>query len=159
MSPLPKHLRQRWRYLAVGIETWPETDFDRGTFQRTLWYAAQNLLGDAGSADLDLTVQRFTLDGGTGEAMIRTPRGETDRARAVVASVAEVEGNEVGLRVRGVSGTVRACSEKYMGRRAERPDQRHVVLRDAERSAFVSSDRVDARTDNGFLGATTLDLQ
>ncbi|ELK49519.1 ribonuclease P protein component 2, partial [Haloferax sp. BAB-2207] len=54
MKHLPKHLRPRRRYLAVEVETWPDADLARGPFQRELWYAAQNLYGDAGSADADL---------------------------------------------------------------------------------------------------------
>ncbi len=158
MKHLPKHLRQRWRYLAVGVETWPDADIDRGAFQRALWYAARDLLGDAGSADLDLAVQQFALTDGRGRAIVRTPRGETDRARAVIATLSTVDGQEVGLRVRGVSGTVRACEEKYMRRRPEFPEQRHVAFRDAQQTAQVRGDRVDLHTEGAFIGATTLDL-
>lgn len=159
MKHLPKHLRQRWRYLAVGIETWPGADIDRGAFQRALWYAAQNLLGDAGSAALDLTVQQFTLENSRGGAIVRTPRGETERARAVLATLSAVTDHEVGLSVRGVSGTVRACEEKYMRRRRETPEQRHVVFQDAQRTAQVTDGRVDVCIDGTSLGATTLDLE
>jgi ribonuclease P/MRP protein subunit POP5 len=155
---LPKHLQPRWRYLAVGIETWLDTTIDRSDLQRALWRAARSLLGDAGSARLDLTVLSADVSGGTGGAVIRTHRGEAERARAVVATVTEVDGHEVGLWVRGTSGTVRACEEKYMGRRPEKPDQRDVVFRDAERSASVRGGRVDVRTGGSFTGATALDL-
>ena len=30
MKHLPKYLRPRWRYLGVGIESWPDADVDRG---------------------------------------------------------------------------------------------------------------------------------
>jgi ribonuclease P/MRP protein subunit POP5 len=155
---LPKHLQPRWRYLAVGIESWPDADFDRGTFQRQLWYAAQNLVGDVGSAAVDLTVLSFSLADGRGGALVRVRRGEVERARAVVASLSTVDGVDVGLRVRGVSGTVRACEEKYMGRRPEGPQQRDVVFRDAGRTAHVGPRRVDVKTDEAFAGATTLDI-
>ena len=59
MKPLPTHLRQRWRYLGVGIEAWPDAALDRGAFQRELWFAAQNLVGDAGSAAVAQTVVDF----------------------------------------------------------------------------------------------------
>ncbi|MFC6754912.1 ribonuclease P, partial [Halorubrum tibetense] len=36
MKHLPKHLRPRWRYLALGIEAWPDADVDRRAFQRAL---------------------------------------------------------------------------------------------------------------------------
>ena len=82
MKHLPKHLRQRWRYLGVAIEAWPDASVDRRAFQREAWYAAQNLLGDAGSADVDLTVLRFELSDCEGVAVVRTRRGAERRARA-----------------------------------------------------------------------------
>ncbi|QCC48136.1 ribonuclease P [Halobellus limi] len=116
MKHLPKHLQPRWRYLAVGIEAWPDADFDRGAFQRDLWYAAQNLYGDAGSAEADLTVLAFHYADGDGETIVRAHRGTEDRARAAVAALDRVDGKPVGLRIRGISGTVRACEERYLKR-------------------------------------------
>lgn len=159
MKHLPKHLRPRWRYLAVEIESWPAADLDRNAFQRNIWFAAQNLLGDVGSAAVDLTVIRFESWDGGGEAIIRIRRGEDDRARAVLACLAAVDGDEIGLRVHGTSGTVRACEEKYMGRGPERTGQRHVAIGDAERPAVVRDGRVDYRDDDAFTGATLLDTE
>jgi ribonuclease P/MRP protein subunit POP5 len=156
---LPKHLRPRWRYLAVGVETWPDATLDRSTFQRQLWFAAQNLVGDVGSAAVDLSVLRFDVQDGSGSAVVRTRRGEVERARAVVACLTEVDGDPVGLRVRGVSGTVRGCEEKYIGGDAEPSAQRQVVFDNAERPATERGGRVDVRTDGAFVGATVLDLQ
>jgi len=158
MKHLPKHLRPRWRYLAVDIEAWPDADLDRGTVQRHLWYGAQNLVGDVGSAAIDLQVLSFSYADGSGEAIVRTRRGETDRARAVLASVGQIDGADVALCVRGISGTVRACEEKYMGRGPEGPEQRDVAFRGADRPAHVRTERVDVATDGGFAGATTLDI-
>jgi ribonuclease P/MRP protein subunit POP5 len=155
---LPKHVRPRWRYLAVELETWPDAAFDRGAFQRELWYAAQNLVGDTGSADLDLTVVSFDRSETAGAAIVRTRRGEVDSARAVVATVDAVDRDPVGVRITGVGGTVRACEEKYIRRRPEEPEQRDVVFGNAERSAVVWNGRADLRRDEAFTGATTLDL-
>ncbi len=143
----------------MDIQAWPDADIDRGTFQRELWYAAQNLVGDAGSAEIDLSVLSLAFEDGRGEALLRVRRGEVDRGRAVLATVATVDGSDVGLRVRGVSGTVRACEERYMGRAVKGTKQRHVVFRDETRTAVTDAERVAVRTDNGFTGATTLDLQ
>ncbi len=114
MKHLPKHLRPRWRYLAVGLETSPDAAVSRGAFQRAVWYAAGNLLGDPGSADADLRVLRFSFGDGEGEAVVRARRGEVGPARAALACVAEVDGEPVGVHVRGVSGTLRGCTEKYL---------------------------------------------
>jgi ribonuclease P/MRP protein subunit POP5 len=156
---LPKHLRPRWRYLAVGLESWPEADFDRRSFQRELWFAAQNLIGDAGSADLDGSVLHFRFEDGDGEAVIRTRRDEVERIRAVLATVDEIDGRPLGLFVRGVSGTVRACEEKYIRRPGEEIEERTVAFADADRPAVVRNDRVDVRLSDGNVGATALDIR
>ncbi|WP_435347225.1 Rpp14/Pop5 family protein [Haloarchaeobius sp. HRN-SO-5] len=159
MKHLPKHIRPRWRYLAVGLESTPDAQLSRSTFQRDLWYAAQNLLGDAGSADADCTVVRFDFDGGTGEAVVRARHGHTTQARAALACLASVDGHDVGLHVRGISGTIRACEEKYLGRPSEAPTQRTVAFEDEDRPAFVHDDVLDVRVDGRFVGATHLDFE
>jgi len=155
---LPKHLQPRWRYLAVALETWPDATLDRRAFQRSAWYAVQNLLGDTGSADADMTVIRFEHDDGVGHAVVRVRRGHTDEARAALACIDEVDGDTVGLNVTGTSGTVRACEEKYIRGPAKPPDQRHVVFENAERPAVARGQRVDIRTEDALVGATTLDI-
>ncbi|WEL17939.1 RNase P/RNase MRP subunit POP5 [Halorhabdus sp. SVX81] len=158
MKHLPKHFRQRWRYLAVELETWSDADFDRGAFQRHLWFAAQNLLGDVGSAAVDLSVVRFERVGPTGTAIIRTRRGEVSQARAVLATLESVDEDPVGLRVRGVSGTVRACEEKYLRGRPEPTEHDDVAFAGTDRPAVIRAGRVDVHVDDGFVGATQRDL-
>ena len=158
MKTLPKHFRPRWRYLAVGIETWPDADLDRGAFQRHLWYAAQNLVGDVGSADIDLSVLHFAHEGGAGEAVVRVRRDGVSRGRAVLACLDAVDGAPLGLRVRGVSGTVRACEEKYIRRGLEPQEESEVGFEDAPRRAFGRGRRLDVRVGDAFAGATELDF-
>jgi ribonuclease P/MRP protein subunit POP5 len=155
---LPKHLRPRWRYLGVELESWPDADLSRGAFQRELWYAAQNLYGDAGSADADLTVLTFRHAEDRGETVVRARRGEVGRARAALACVDDVDGHPVGVRVRGVSGTVRACEERYLSGPTREAEQRHVVFGGAERTGHVCGRTVDVAGPDGFTGATELDL-
>ena len=113
MKHLPKHLRPRWRYLAVALETSPDASIGRRGFQREVWYAAQNLLGDPGSADADLTVVYFRFDdGGSGEAIVRVRRGEVDAGRAALACVDEVDGTPLGMYVRATSGTIRGARSR-----------------------------------------------
>jgi ribonuclease P/MRP protein subunit POP5 len=157
MKHLPKHLRPRWRYLAVEIEAAPDAAFDRGDFQRALWYAAGNLLGDAGSADADLTVFAFEFADGAGEAIVRARRGETDAARAAIACVDSVGEEPVGLRVCGISGTVRACEESYLGDRTSPPTEQHVTFADDSRPAICRDDLAEISMPDGFVAATELD--
>jgi len=156
---LPKHLRPRWRYLAVGIESWPEADIDRRAFQRAIWFAAGNLLGDTGSAALDASLLRFRFADAEGDAVVRVRRGEVERLRAVLATIDEIDGQPVGIRVRGTSGTVRACEEKYIRGPPERSEERTVALADTERPAVVRDDRIDVEVSDGRVGATALDIR
>ncbi|MFB6202604.1 MAG: Rpp14/Pop5 family protein [Halorhabdus sp.] len=157
MNPLPKHVRQRWRYLAVEIQSWPDAEVDRRAFQRHLWFAAQNLLGDVGSAETDLSVVQFEYADGAGAAIVRTRRGAEDDARAILACLSTVGEDPIGLRVTGISGTVRACEEKYLRRPAEATEHT-VAFAGAERRAVGRDGRLDVSVDDGFLGATRRDI-
>ncbi|MFT4891658.1 MAG: ribonuclease P/MRP protein subunit POP5 [Halobacteriales archaeon] len=159
MKHLPKHLRPRWRYLAVELETWPDVTIDRGSFQRAVWYAAQNLLGDPGSADADGTVIRFEYADGVGEAILRVRHGEVEPARAALACVSDVNGDPVRIAVQGVSGTIRACEEKYLNGPPEIRAEKSVAFEGRERSAVLRADAADVRIEDGFAGATELDLE
>ncbi len=157
MKHLPKHLRPRWRYLAVELESWPDASIDRRAFQRELWYAGQNLLGDPGSAAADLTVIRFSFANGEGEAIVRVRHGETEPARSALACIDDIDGATVGLQVRGISGTIRAANEKYLGRRRQDYHERNVVFGNEERVAVLGTGSADVRLDEAFVGATDLD--
>ena len=157
--PLPKYLRPRWRYLALEVATWPDADLSRDRFQRAIWYAAQDLLGDPGSADADLSVMRFEFADGRGEAIVRVRRGEVEPARAAIACCDRIDGRPVGLSVRGVSGTIRACEEKYLSGPGESPDNRDVVFEGERRPAVVRDDAVDLQKGDTFTGATLLDTE
>lgn len=159
MKHLPKHLRPRWRYLGVGLEAWPDATIERDAFERELRAAARSLLGDPGSAAADLAVLSFEFGDGEGEAVVRTRRGRVGNARAALACVDAVDGHPLGIHVRGVSGTVRACEERYLGRRSGPFDQRHVVFENLSRVAVAREDAVDVRLPDGFAGATNLDLR
>lgn len=159
MKHLPKHLRPRWRYLAVEFESWSDADIDRRTFQRALWFSAQNLLGDAGSAELDGTLFGFQFENGDGTAVVRAHREAVEELRAVLAATDEVEGQPIGIRVLGVSGTVRACEEKYIRRPEVETTERTVAFADADRKAIIRDDRVDIEQPDGRVGATALDIR
>ncbi|PSP71926.1 ribonuclease P [Halobacteriales archaeon QS_3_64_16] len=162
MCALPKHLRPRWRYLAVEIEREPDASLDRRAFQRALWKAARELLGDPGSADCDLTVMRFRFDetGERGEVIVRVRREEREEGRAALACVSDVGGGPVGIHVRGTSGTIRACEERHLGGRPDSGTETSVPFAGADRPAREQgSGRVDIHVDEQWVGATTLDVE
>ncbi|ERG99635.1 MAG: RNase P/RNase MRP subunit POP5 [Haloquadratum sp. J07HQX50] len=159
MKHLPKHLRPRWRYLAVRLRSWPDATLNRREFQETLWYTAQDLIGDVGSQEADLQLLRFNFEDGDGEAVIRTYQGESERARAVVGCVSHIGSTPVGISVIGVSGTIRACEERYLNDGSGCLIQRRVAFRRESASAVVRDFRIDIDGEDGYIGATELDLE
>ena len=159
MSALPKHLRPRWRYLAVELRSWPDARIRRTQFADAIETAIRDLLGDAGAAAGDPRVFRFAFEDGRGVAVVRVPREEVGTVRAALATIATVDEQPVGIRVGGVSGTVRSCEEKYLGSQPEPTDQSQVVFDGAARPAVLAPSEVDIRVDDGFVGATPLDLE
>jgi ribonuclease P/MRP protein subunit POP5 len=159
MKHLPKHLQPRWRYLGLELESTPDATIEREAFQRECWYAAQNLLGDYGSSEADLSVLRFDFADGWGTSIVRIRRDMRDAARAALACVDTIDGHEIGIRVRGCSGTIRACEESYLRSPPEIQRQRNVVFEDETRTGVVRSPRVDVRVDGSVIGATELDLE
>jgi ribonuclease P/MRP protein subunit POP5 len=149
---LPKHARPRWRYLAVRVTTRGEV-IERDGFQRAIWYAGQNLLGDPGGADADLSVVRFRFADGEGAAVVRVRRGEVSTGRAAVACVDQVDRTPVGVAVRGVSGTIRACEESYLHADGGVGDER-----ETRSSGGRASRPVDVQTADGHVGATETEV-
>jgi ribonuclease P/MRP protein subunit POP5 len=158
--PIPKAHRPRWRYLAVTIETPPGATIDRRSFQRATWNAVRSLLGDPGSADVDLSVIRFSSVAGVAEAVVRTRRDEVSRGRAALSCLTTIDGHPVGLLVRGVSGTVRACVERFLSSDGPVEAERTTVRFEGRtREAAVRGDRVDLGDGDTFTGTTTLNSE
>jgi ribonuclease P/MRP protein subunit POP5 len=158
MKHLPKHLRPRWRYLAVEFEAWPDADLARGDVQRAVWFAAGNLLGDPGSADADLRIVDYEYADGAGEALVRVRRGEVERARAALACVSAVDDHPVRVAVRGVSGTMRAAEEGCLGRTAAPSRENDVAFGGDTHAGVARGDRVDVES-GGWVGATRRDCE
>ncbi|MFB6352595.1 MAG: Rpp14/Pop5 family protein [Halobacteriales archaeon] len=158
MSPLPKHLRPRYRYLAVTLEAWPDASVDREGFQSALVASVRGLFGDAGVAAAEPRVVRFSFEAGAGEAVVRTRRDAVETARAGLAATGSIDGVTIAVCVRGISGTVRGCEEKYLQGRQLPNGESTVAFEGADRPATVRGNRVDVQTEDAFAGATDLDL-
>lgn len=146
--------------MVVALETWPDTDLDDQQVQAAMWASARSLLGDPGSADADLQVLTFEYAAGDGMVLVRVRRGMVSAARAAITCVDEIGGVPVGLRVVGVSGTVRAAEEKYLNAPTGPGSEDDVVFESVARRAVPRGNgRVDLHDRGEFTGATQLDLE
>jgi ribonuclease P/MRP protein subunit POP5 len=64
----------------------------------------------------------------------------------------------VRVTITGVSGTVRACEEKYLGCPPEVTDT-NVAFESADRRAVARNGLLDVRTDGSYTGATRFDIE
>ncbi|APE95045.1 Rpp14/Pop5 family protein [Halodesulfurarchaeum formicicum] len=158
MRHLPKHLRPRYRYLAVEIETWPDVTLAERPLQEAVWTATRTLLGDPGSAEVDPRVLETDLYPGGGWALVRVRRGTVEQARAAIACVDSVQDQPVRVGVRGVGGTVRATRRSFLQGPPAVTDSTAVTFRDGEATAHLREDRVDVECADTFVGATPRDL-
>ncbi len=157
MATWPKHLRPRWRYLAVDLEVPGDVDLTRDDLQGSLWRGLKSLFGDATSARVGMDLVRLSLVDGRGQAIIRVARDGVEEARAVLATVDRVADRPIRFDVRGVSGTIRGCEESYLGDAGEPASQDTVTFDDVETTAVVRDETVDIRIDSTPVGVTTLD--
>lgn len=157
MTSLPKHLRPRYRYLAVALESWPDRSLDRTGLAAALETSLRGLYGDAGVAAVDPRIVRFTFEDGAGSAVVRSRRDHVDRARAGLAAIPAVDGAPLAVNVTGISGTVRGCEEKYLHGRQLPHRETTVTFEGDSRPALARGSCVDVRLSDGFAGATDLD--
>lgn len=158
MTPMPKHLRPRYRYLAVTLEAWPDGAVDRDGFETAVVAAVRSLFGDVGVAGAEPRVIRFAFEDGAGQAIVRSRRDAVETTRAGLAVIDSGERASLAVCVRGISGTIRACEEKYLQGRQLPIAESTVAFEGVDRPATVRGSRVDVHLEDGFAGATDLDL-
>ena len=100
----------------------------------------------------------FSYADGIGEAIVRARREETAAARAALACIDSVDSEPIGLVVRGISGTVRACEESYLRDRSPHSVEEPVAFADDQRPAIRRDDVAELSLPEGFVAATELDF-
>ncbi len=166
MKILPSSLREKKRYLAFRLETEGDGPVDRKALLDEVYHATQALLGDAGSAEIGYRLMGF--DGARG--ILRVGRGRVEEARAALATVYAIRGQRATIVVAGVSGTIRAATEKYiasedipstniLSMQVSGTASGIAVRRKGEEIDIVPDDREALRRGNTrYLGLTSSDI-
>ena len=110
MKILPSSLREKKRYLAFEAIVEGGEPVDRKALLDEIYFATQSLVGDAGSSEIGYRLMDF--DGRRG--VLRVGLRAVEPARACLAAVSAIRGQRALIRVAGVSGTIRAATEKYI---------------------------------------------
>ncbi len=158
MKPIPKHLRPRYRYIVVSLESWSNSIIDKTSFQQSIWASVNRLFGDLGSAKSDLYLIRFEFHNGTGYGIIRTRRDSLHLARSGIACTSSVNGHPIGILVLGISGTIKSCEQKYLPVLKKSLVTGEVTFEGNSYSSTSYGELLDIKIDNDFIGATNMDI-
>ncbi|XGI83352.1 Rpp14/Pop5 family protein [Halorutilales archaeon Cl-col2-1] len=159
MKRLPKSLEPRHRYVFFEVETLPNSGkVDEKSLERQIWFESQNLFGDIVSSEARAELIEYDPPVG----VVRCAHDRVDEIRSALACVTSVEGEDVGVRVVGVSGTLNSGREKF-----SKPDWERVEVEDdgVTRVAWKSRDRLDFEAEETdeegtvFIGATVHDFK
>lgn len=110
-------LRDRRRYFAIEVEA--EDRVRRTDLASEIRASQTSLFGDLGAARNRLRIISF--DGRFG--ILRHSHERTEDCRALLATVHSVGGVRAAIRVRGISGTIKAATEKYIPQSTLQPDE------------------------------------
>lgn len=165
-SKLPV-LRKRRRYMAFELDL--EDAVQKKDLMAEIHSSHVSLFGDVGTAGNRLRLVYF--DGRFG--LLRCSHEHIVETRAILASIYSIKGIRAALRVKGISGTIKSATEKYIpplrqinaendGRRIELDDVSGCIIHTHGREIDLCPD--DRNTTKGsdsdtrYLGLTSFDL-
>lgn len=154
-------LRDRRRYIAMEIEA--EDAVSPRDLAAEIHSTYQSLYGDTGGARLKLVV----FDGRFG--LLRCRNCHITEARTALATVHSIGGTRAAIRVLGVSGTIKAATEKYIPqlgliapeehrRRIELKEISGTIARSRGREIDLSPDNPGEGSDTKYVGLTSFDV-
>jgi ribonuclease P/MRP protein subunit POP5 len=108
MKILPPSLRTSNRYIAFSLTA--EDTISRRDLINEILFSAATLFGDIGSSELGLRLLAFEHN----KAIIQCDADKVWESRAVLACVSSIKSKRVRIQVLGISGTIRAATEKYL---------------------------------------------
>lgn len=116
MKGLLKSLRPKKRYIFCEIQHWPNSKFEKEEVQTQIWFESQNLLGDIFSSEAWMELIYFNSEKGKEKDIfvIKCHHTKVEETKAVLACVDKIQGKKVGIRVLGISGTIKSGKRKFL---------------------------------------------
>lgn len=163
-SNLPT-LRLRRRYVAFELDS--EDEIEAKDLGNEIRSSQSSLFGDAGAARNRLKLIAF--DGRFG--LLRCNHESIPETRAILAAIYSINGIRTALRTKGVSGTIKSATEKYIpqlcmiraetdGRRIELEEVSGCIIhtRGLEVDLCPDDRNKTLGSDTRYLGLTSFDL-
>ncbi len=153
-------IRDRRRYLVFEVESEGRVEYRDLSLEILSSYLS--LFGDAGGAGPRI----ISFDGRFG--IMRYRNGYLDEIRAALATVHTIAGQRAMIRVRGVSGTIKTATEKYIPQSSIKTEEYRrridvdgisgVIVCSRGREIDISPDDQIEGLDTRYLGLTCFDL-
>ena len=113
---LPPTLRERRRYLAFELIS--EREIDKRELLKEIRDSVYSLYGDTGASESKMWLIEYGKDedaeGGTdrcrGVGILRCAHNKVEEVRAALACIHSASGVRLGIRVIGISGTIKGAS-------------------------------------------------
>ncbi|MDM7939240.1 MAG: Rpp14/Pop5 family protein [Methanothrix sp.] len=151
--------------MAFSLEA--EGEISTGELMKEIHSAQFSLFGDAGASKNRLKLISF--DGQSG--LLRCSHAHIQETRAILATIYSINGIRVSLHSKGISGTIKTATEKYLPqlgkicaesyrRRIELDDLTGCIIRTHGLKVDLCPDDRDKaeRSDTRYLGLTSFDL-
>ncbi len=116
MLYLPPTLRERRRYLAFELIS--EREIDKRELLKEIRDSVYSLYGDTGASESKMWLIEYSknedADGGTdrcrGVGILRCAHNKVEEVRAALACIHSASGVRLGIRVIGISGTIKGAT-------------------------------------------------
>jgi len=112
MLYMPPTLRERRRYIV--FEVMSEREIDKRELLKEIWNSVYSLYGDVGASKSKIWLigydEKKGTDIGIGRGILRCAHDKVEEVRAALACIHSVNDARVGIRVIGISGTIKGAT-------------------------------------------------
>jgi ribonuclease P/MRP protein subunit POP5 len=128
-------MRPKKRY--IGFEIYSDERITKDGFVRALWGEAMAFFGEERAADMNLWVMGYNPETMTGFLVCR--HDMVSRVKACLCLIGRINGKKTGIRVLGVSGTVKSLKRKFLNKEKRCKEENEVIDFEDEKMKAVRS--------------------
>ncbi len=112
---LPPSLRDKGRYIVFEIIS--ENPLEYRDFLEAFWNSMVMFLGELGSSDCQARILKNLYDQKSQRGVIRCKHDMVEHVRSSLSMITMIGESRVLIRIQGVTGTIKAATNKYLAMR------------------------------------------
>lgn len=106
-------MREKQRYFVFEVIS--KKSFELPEIINAIWDMSHQLFGEVGTSEFSLWVPSNLYDKGKKRGIVRCNHYSTEKVRAVLSSIRDINNEPVLLHVLGVTGTIKSAKKKFLG--------------------------------------------